>query len=193
MKKKILFAILFIIIIGCTFTIYMQSTKDNKYNDNVIEKNDNEEYSKEKEDTDNKKNTSEQENKNLYGYTFYSGFISNMTSSDNKIIITNYESLKDYCYKYNNYTYDEQGNILCGNLDKLLTQYDNNYFQENSLAIQYIETTSGSDKVQFIDASIINENKIKVNYKIIEPEIGTCDMSGVLIIVETNKDIIDIM
>lgn len=193
MKKKILFAILFIIIIGCTFTIYMQSTKDNKYNDNVIEKNDNEEYSKEKEDTDNKKNTSEQENKNLYGYTFYSGFISNMTSSDNKIIITNYESLKDYCYKYNNYTYDEQGNILYGNLDKLLTQYDNNYFQENSLAIQYIETTSGSDKVQFIDASIINENKIKVNYKIIEPEIGTCDMSGVLIIVETNKDIIYIM
>lgn len=193
MKKKILFAILFIIIIGCTFTIYMQSTKDNKYNDNVIEKNDNEEYSKEKEDTDNKKNTSEQENKNLYGYTFYSGFISNMTSSDNKMIITNYESLKDYCYKYNNYTYDEQGNILYGNLDKLLTQYDNNYFQENSLAIQYIETTSGSDKVQFIDASIINENKIKVNYKIIEPEIGTCDMSGVLIIVETNKDIIDIM
>lgn len=193
MKKKILFAILFIIIIGCTFTIYMQSTKDNKYNDNVIEKNDNEEYSKEKEDTDNKKNTSEQENKNLYGYTFYSGFISNMTSSDNKIIITNYESLKDYCYKYNNYTYDEQGNILYGNLDKLLTQYDNNYFQENSLAIHYIETTSGSDKVQFIDASIINENKIKVNYKIIEPEIGTCDMSGVLIIVETNKDIIYIM
>lgn len=186
MKKKILYAMLFIIIIGCTFTICIQSTRDNQYNDTKKDYN-------EKENSDNKNNTSEQENNNLYGYTFYSGFISNMTSSDNKIIITNYESLKDYCHKYNNYTYDEQGNILYGNLDKLLTQYDNNYFQENSLAIQYIEKTSGSDKVQFIDASIINENKIKVNYKIIEPEIGTCDMSGVLIIVEINKDIIDIM
>lgn len=67
------------------------------------------------------------------------------------------------------------------------------FFQENSLAIQYVEKTSGSDEVQFINASIIDEDKIKVNYKIIQPEIGTCDMSGVLIIVEINKDIIDIM
>ncbi len=193
MKRKILYAMLFIIIIGCTFTIYIQSTKDNRYNDNVTEKHDNEEYNKEREEKNNKNNTPEQKNKDLYGYTFYSGFISNMTSLDDKIIITNYESLEDYCHKYNNYTYDEQGNILYGRLDKLLTQYDNNFFQENSLAIQYVEKTSGSDEVQFINASIIDEDKIKVNYRIIKPEIGTCDMSGVLIIVEINKDIIDII
>ncbi len=191
MKKKILYVILFIIIIGSILTIvsYTQSRKNNKYN-NVIEKTSNEEHNNSQE---NNNNNSEKDNKYLYGYAFRSGFISNMTSLDSKIIVTNYESLEDYCNKYNNYVYDGHGNILYGNLDELLKQYANDFFQEKSLAIQYVETTSGSDEVQFISASIINENAVKVNYKIIRQEIGTCDMSGYLIIVEVAKDVINII
>ena len=125
--------------------------------------------------------------KKLEFYSIHSGYL-HITNSDKEIIIKKHSELERYCKDYNNYTYDEQGNIVSGALDDLLYRYDDNYFKENSLALKYIETTSGGDLIDFEEALITKSNKLKLDYNI--EAIGiTDDMSGYLLVIEIDKSV----
>lgn len=137
-------------------------------------------------------NTIDNNTDTYYGYIIGSGYISNMSEDDEKIIITNRQELEEYCNKYNSYSYFQNGDKGTGRLDLLIEKYGDSFFEEKSLAIMYVGLTSGSDSVEFESATKINSN-IAIKYHIDRPEIGTCDMSGKLIIVEVDKEITDIL
>ena len=131
-----------------------------------------------------KNNNSSQD---LEFYAIRSGCL-HITNSDKEIIIEKRSELEKYCKDYNNYTYDGQGNIISGTLDDLLYRYDNEYFKENSLALNYVETTSGGDLIDFEQATITKSNKLKLDYTI--EAIGmTDDMSGHILVIEIDNSV----
>ena len=133
--------------------------------------------------------TFDKNSKELKGYVIKSGSISVM--ENNKFLIKTHKELEQFCENYNRYTYDGQGNRKSGTLDILLKKYDKFSFEEQSLAIVYIGTSSGSASVKFVDATIF-ENSVNIQTKINYPEIGTMDMSGYMVIVEVPKNITSI-
>ena len=54
--------------------------------------------------------------------------------------------------------------------------------------LYYIILTSGSQSVD-LDEPEIKGDSIVVKYKVNIPEIGTCDMSGELVVIEVDKNI----
>ena len=76
-------------------------------------------------------------------------------------------------------------------LKTTLSKYDEEFFKTKSLALAYIELSSGSDNV-ILKEPYIKDNTIKINYDIDSPKIGTCDMSGYVIVVEIDKNITEI-
>ena len=131
--------------------------------------------------------SSNNSSEDLEFYTIHSGYL-HITNSDKEIIIKKRSELERYCKDYNNYTYDGQGNAVSGTLDDLLYRYDNQYFKENSLALKYVETTSGGDLIDFENAIITKSNKLKLDYEI-EAVGMTEDMSGYILVVEINKNV----
>lgn len=120
-------------------------------------------------------------------YTIHSGYL-HITNSDKEIIIKKRSELERYCRDYNNHTYDGQGNVVSETLDDLLYRYDNEYFKDNSLALKYIETSSGGDLIDFEEAIITKSNKLKLDYNV--ENIGiTDDMSGYLLVIEIDKSV----
>ena len=128
------------------------------------------------------------------GGSIRSGYLSNMRNRTQ--LITTYKEFEEYCEKYNDYAYDGQGNVIksSGKLNTLIEKYDKKYFEKNSLALVYVELSSGSDSVQFI-AATKDGNSTTILYKIVYPEggIGTCDMSGYIVYAEVDKDITNII
>lgn len=108
-----------------------------------------------------------------------------------KKIIKNRTELENFCNKHNGYTYDGNGNILDGTLNKLLEKYDDSFFKSNNLAIKYIVLTSGGDSIDFIKATRISSNKLNIEYNANMVGI-TDDMNGYFLVVEIDKDIISI-
>lgn len=128
------------------------------------------------------------------GGTIRSGYLSEMRNRSQ--LITSYKDFEKYCEKYNDYAYDGQGNVVksTGKLNALVEKYDKKYFEEKSLALVYVELSSGSDSVEFV-AATKDGNSATIMYKIRYPEggIGTCDMSGYIVYVEVDKDITNII
>lgn len=128
------------------------------------------------------------------GGAIRSGYLSQMRTRSQ--LITSYKDFEEYCQKYNDYAYDGQGNVIksTGKLNSLVEKYDKKYFEEKSLALVYVELSSGSDSVEFI-AATKDGNSATIMYKIKYPEggIGTCDMSGYIVYVEVDKDITNII
>ena len=123
------------------------------------------------------------------GYCLRSGYLNSQNSD--KFIIKNPSELQDFCNKYNKYTYDSYGNKKSGTLDNLLSKYNDHYFNNQSLAIKYIELSSGGDTVNFIKATKINKS-VLIDYEVDTSRGFTEDMSGYLVIVEVDKDITEI-
>lgn len=67
-----------------------------------------------------------------------------------------------------------------------IVDYDEEWFKDNNLVLILLTADSGSIryKVNSID---INNGKMDISFKKEVPEIGTCDMAGWHIIVETEK------
>lgn len=103
-------------------------------------------------------------------------------------LIKDHNELLDYISKYTNKTYDEKGNIKETTTDKIKKKYNKKYFENYNLAIYYIETNSGSITIKNINP-IIDNNELKLEYKLVKPEVGTMDMNGYMIVVELNKKI----
>ena len=111
------------------------------------------------------------------GYAIKSGYMGDMSEEDKKVIISNYQELQEYCNKY--------GSTDC------FEKYQETFFQDKSLAIVYVETTSGGDILEFEKATRVG-NAVKIDYNV--EMIGiTCDMSGYLVIAEVDKDITNII
>lgn len=120
-------------------------------------------------------------NNSYYGYSLYSDYvIGNIGSNEN--IIKQYFDLQEFCSKF------KKSEIL----DTLLTKYNDNFFENQFLAIKYRGLPSGSMNVKFVNA-IKFENIVNIKYKVNNPRVGTDDLSGYLIIVEIDKDINDII
>ena len=147
---------------------------------------------------DDMKNSQEIQNpvdNTIKGYTIRSGYLHGTIENSKEIISTRDELIK-YCDLNNDFAYDGQGNVIesSGKLNRLLQDYDEEYFKEKSLALVYVELSSGSDSVEFVKATKFGSS-INVSYKIVYPEdgIGTCDMSGYIVVVEITKDITKIL
>lgn len=113
------------------------------------------------------------------------GYIDNAKSA---VLIDNYDSFSTYLEKYSRKSYDEYGNIISTTTDELKKEYDENYFKDNNLAIQYVPTNSGSIKIKWVRTKI-KDDTLEIKYDLDVPKIGTMDMNGFIIIVETDKSI----
>ena len=71
---------------------------------------------------------------------------------NSKQIIPSHLKLQEYCDSFNTYIYDGQGNKISGKLDFLLKQYNEEFFEKQSLALVYVPLSSGSNKVEFFGA-----------------------------------------
>ncbi len=120
-------------------------------------------------------------------YIIHSGYLGNV---DGKLatIISTTSSLDEFILKYDNKSWDIEENEIDGNVSRELKKYDDEYFKNKSLALYYVELTSGSETV-VVSEPEIKEDTIIVKYKINTPPIGTCDMSGELIVLEVDKSI----
>lgn len=121
-------------------------------------------------------------------YVVRLGNVYNMTDKDSKSIITSYNDLIQYCEKYDQKTYDLEGNIIKGKLDQYIDRYNDEYFKTKSLAMVYVDKSSISDYIDFKEP-VIQGNTVIINYNIINAEIALCAMDGELIIIEISKDI----
>ena len=133
------------------------------------------------------------ENSNeLNGYIWYSGYLHNLNDNE-KSVISNYSELKNYYSKFNEYTYNDNDEIVSGKLDDLLTKYDDSFFENMSLAIEYVVLTNSSQSVEYV-GSTIEGNSIRNEYSIVDSsEVSLCVMDGCLIIVEVPKNVTNIL
>ena len=120
-------------------------------------------------------------------YIINSGYLRN---ADEKVatIISTQSSLDEFIQKYDNKSWDLEGNEIDGKVSRELKKYDEEYFKNKSLALYYVALTSGSNTV-VVSEPEIKEDTIIVKYKINTPEMGTCEMSGGLIVLEVDKSI----
>lgn len=107
-------------------------------------------------------------------YLIHSGYIGEL-SDNNKIIINNTTDKEQFLQKY----------------DLNLKKYDEKFFDNNSLAIVYVELVSGSQKIKNLNAETDKDN-LNIYYKVLTPEMGTADMNGYIILVEIDKNISNI-
>ena len=98
-------------------------------------------------------------------------------SEEENIIISDIEEYEEFI---------ENSNLQEIHLDK----YNEQFFKGKSLAIAFINTSSGSIEI-IIDDIKVAGNKLNIEYSLKHPEsgIGTMDMSGKIIVVEVNKNI----
>lgn len=113
------------------------------------------------------------------------GYINNEKSA---VLIDNYDSFSTYLEKYCKKSYDKYGNIISTTTAELKKEYDKNYFKDNNLAIQYVPTKSGSIKIKWVRTKI-KDDTLEIKYNLDVPKIGTMDMNGFIIIIETDKSI----
>ena len=69
-------------------------------------------------------------------------------------------------------------------------EYDEEYFKEKTLVIVLLTESSGSIRHKVTKASV-KDGTMEIKIKRVVPEIGTCDMAGWHVLVETEKVSID--
>ena len=135
---------------------------------------------------DNDDNHDNHDYHDLEGYSVKVGYLNNVGSIST--LLEDYASFKSFFYKYNNKVYDGTGNVVKTTADEVLNKYDEEFFEEKSLAVKYISVNSGSITIDKVYGTIDGE-KIKITYEENRPEVGTMDMSGYFLIVEVSKNI----
>lgn len=117
--------------------------------------------------------------------TFRVGYLDNVNSP---VLLTTYEDFIKYIDTFKNTYYDGEGNAVSSTTDAIRVQYDQDYFYENNLAIYYAPTNSGSVRIKSV-RTVINNNTLEAVYELEIPEVGTMDMSGFMITIETDKSV----
>lgn len=127
--------------------------------------------------------------KNIKYYMIHSGCL-NVVDGIDKVttIISSKEELDKYIDKYDRKSWDLERNEIDGEISRCLSKYDEQFFNKKSLVLYYVELTSGSQAI-VIDKLQIDGDTISIQYKVKGPEIGTCDMSGKIIVVEVDKNV----
>ena len=117
--------------------------------------------------------------------TFRVGYLDNVNSP---VLLTTYEDFIKYIDTFKNTYYDGEGNAVSSTTDAIRVQYDQDYFYDNNLAIYYAPTNSGSVRIKSV-RTVINNNTLEAVYELLIPEVGTMDMSGYMITIETDKSV----
>lgn len=178
MKKIIKNSILILITLMTLFVITGCGSIVDRENNNKTEEPKNIEYQAEVKSTH-------------YNYEFAG------EKENEKAIISSYDELKNYCKKLNSdMVYIDDGPYIGAShipeVSEELSKYNEEFFQNKSLALVYVSLTSSGQKVQINYAKKEN-NKVVVEYVINNyGEIGLCVMSAELIVVEVDKDINEI-
>lgn len=116
----------------------------------------------------NKDNVVKVANEDIIGNVIKTGYIQAESTS----IIRNVSDLSNYISRYN---------ITINNI------YNNEYFKKKSLAIIYVDLTSGMYSLKYEGVKTLGDSLV-VNYSIMKPSGAvTDDMSGAIIIVEVDK------
>ena len=179
---KVLFLICMIIIF-CALIFFIN--RDKKREENVFNQ-----YNAIVSEINNTTNIIEKETKSDdNGFAVRVGYLLDLAeSNERKFIFDNYEDFKEFFTKNNNTIFDGEGNPLESNNDGIFTKYDEEYFNNNNLAVEYIVLSSGSITITYKGININNE-EVEILYDRDEPEIGTMDMSGYFVIAEVPKEI----
>ena len=122
-------------------------------------------------------------------YIIHSGYLgsNNYSAKETQTVISSKKELDEYVDKYDRKTYSDTKEFD-GELKITLSKYNEDFFESKSLALYYIELSSGSIHVTPLDP-IIEGDTITINYEVDVPGIGTCDMNGYVVVVEVSKDI----
>lgn len=111
-----------------------------------------------------------------------------LESVNTPVLLSTYEDFITYVDTFSNKFYDGEGNAVSTSTAAIRNQYDSTYFETNNLAIYYVPTNSGSIKIKNVK-TIINNTTLEIKYDFVIPEIGTMDMNGFMITVETDKNV----
>ena len=179
---KVLFLICMIIIL-CALIFFIN--RDKKREENVFNQ-----YNTIVGELSNTTNSVEKEIKSDdNGFAVRVGYLSELAeSNERKFILDNYKDFKDFFTKNNNSIFDGEGNPIKSNNDEIFDKYNEEYFDNNNLAVEYIVLGSGSITITYKGVNI-NNDEVEILYDRDEPEIGTMDMSGYFVIAEVSKDI----
>lgn len=173
MKKKVLMVVLLLLLVGGgSIGIYYFTT--NEKDNDVEEKNS-------LDDSDNK----------IMGTVYRVGYLSEVDETTIDKVIGSYDDFKEYFTTYTNYTYDGYGNIVSSKTDEILNKYDEEFFEEKSLAVKYVITSSGSATIKEV-YGIVDSDKVTIRYLVDYPELGTADMSGFFLILEVDKSVLEL-
>ncbi len=115
---------------------------------------------------------------------FQVGYLTNINSP---VLFSKYEDFINYIDTHNIKFYGEDG-VEATSTDSLKFYYPERYFDDLNVAIYYIETSSGSIKINNVK-TLINEDTVSIKYNLLTPEIGTMDMNGFMIAVEVPKTV----
>lgn len=132
----------------------------------------------------------ENSRKNVYGYyLIHSGYLGSevFKNGDGKVVISSKKELEQYISKYDRKTYSDT-KTFDGELKRKLDKYGEDFFENKSLVLYYIELSSGSTSVSALEPTVKGD-KITINYEVIEPPIGTCDMNGYVYVAEVSKKV----
>ena len=107
------------------------------------------------------------------GYSVKVGYLNSQIGG--KVVIDDYSAFKNYFSKYDN-------------MKSIIVRYNEEFFVNNSLAIQYVSVNSGSISITNVKGKVVDD-KVLITYEENRPEVGIMDMSGYFLIVEVSKKI----
>ena len=130
--------------------------------------------------TKSTKQSDSDSNSDSYSYSDIEYRVISRYSDEENIVISDIKEYEEFI---------ENSNLQEIHLDK----YDKQFFEGKSLAIAFVDTNSGSNRIIIGDIKVIG-NKLNIEYYIQYPEseIGTMDMAGEIIIVEIDKNVNEI-
>lgn len=126
---------------------------------------------------------------NFNAYIINWDYIYEMGDEDRKIIISDYTELKEFCGIQNENNDIEEERIR----GELLSKYNEEFFENKSLALVYVSLNASSCQVELKNAVKDGEN-VKIEYVInTVGDVGLTVMGADLIVVEIDKDITNIL
>ncbi|MCL2383610.1 MAG: hypothetical protein FWC79_05690 [Oscillospiraceae bacterium] len=119
----------------------------------------------------------------LTGNAFRVGWFDSISQENRRVILSTYDAFIEYFTEHTEHITDGRGAIISSSSDPILENYDSYFFNNNSLAVVYIEITSGSNRVDYAGSTVVG-NSISIRYNIIRAGgFGTDDMQGYFVVV----------
>ena len=114
------------------------------------------------------------------GKTYSVGYYGEIDRSNDKVVLSTYDDFVKY-FEY----FGEDGK-------KIISDYNEKFFNKESLAVIYVITGSGNTYIEYKEAKVVDD-KVSISYnRKTEGSVGTTVMGGYFIVVEVPKEVKEI-